>query len=367
MTTMDPSSPPSRRAFIGGALAFGALPPRGAASPPLLAGTYTNAGGAGLISVQLGAASVAAGAAIGKIANASFGVKDARRGIRYLVDEQTQGGLGVYDRAFRQLAERPTLGADPCHAALSPDGTMLAVANYSSGSVALWRLDRAGLPRGDAELVSHEGHGPNSERQAGPHAHWVGFAAGGTLLHSVDLGADAIFAHHLDAASGTVSDTSIAYRAVAGSGPRHIARHPRLPVAYLVAELANTVTILRSQAVGSFAARGVVSTLPTGFRGDSAAAHIVLNRAGTRLYVSNRGHNSVAVFAVDADGGLRLLQHISCGGDWPRLFLLLEDQRTILVANQRSGTISRLGITADGRLTATDQRAKVAGIAFIGI
>jgi 6-phosphogluconolactonase len=126
------------------------------------------------------------------------------------------------------------------------------------------------------------------------------------------------------------------------------------------------VTILRNRADGTFAARGVVSTLPAAFHGDSAAAHIALNRAGTRLYVSNRGHNSIAVFAVDADGDLRLLQHIDSGGNWPRLFVLLDDQGTMLVANQRSGTIARLNIMADGRLATTDQRAKVAGIAFIG-
>ncbi|WP_267395441.1 MULTISPECIES: lactonase family protein [unclassified Sphingomonas] len=365
---MDNSSIPTRRSFVGGALALGALPTGAAAAPAptLIGGTYANEGGPGLVSLKVGANGIVAGAAIARIGNASFEVKSARRGIHYLVDEQTQGGLGVYDGAFRQLAKRPTLGADPCHAALSPDGTMLAVANYSSGSVALWRLDRAGLPQGDAQLVRHEGRGPNSERQAGPHAHWVGFAANGTLLHSVDLGADAIFAHHLDAATGAVTHTSIAYRAVAGSGPRHLARHPRLPVAYLVAELANTVTILRSRADGTFAARSVVSTLPAAFHGDSAAAHISLNRAGTRLYVSNRGHNSIAVFAVDADGDLRLLQHIDSGGNWPRLFVLLDDQGTMLVANQRSGTIARLNIMADGRLATTDQRAKVAGIAFIG-
>lgn len=367
MTTDDPFTP-TRRSFVGGALALGALPTgvAAAAAPTLIGGTYANEGGPGLVSLQVGAHGITAGAAIARIGNASFGVKSARNRLRYLVDEQTHGGLGVYDGAFRQLAERPTLGADPCHAALSPDGTMLAVANYSSGSVALWRLDRAGLPRGDARLVQHEGRGPNSERQAGPHAHWVGFAAGGKLLHSVDLGADAIFAHHLDAATGTVTHTSIAYRAVAGSGPRHLAHHPRLPIAYLVAELANSVTILRSQADGTFAAHGMVSTLPAAFHGDSAAAHIALNRAGTRLYVSNRGHNSIAIFAIGAEGGLQLLQHIDCGGNWPRLFVLLEDQGMMLVANQRSGTISRLNIMADGRLATTNQRAKVSGIAFIG-
>jgi 6-phosphogluconolactonase len=110
------------------------------------------------------------------------------------------------------LARVPTLGADPCHVALSPDGRALAVANYSSGTVALWKLDpRSGLPIGEAERIVHAGSGPNQERQAGAHAHWVGFAPGAPLLHSVDLGADAVFAHHFDPRSGGLAKTTVAY------------------------------------------------------------------------------------------------------------------------------------------------------------
>jgi 6-phosphogluconolactonase len=358
----------SRRALVGTAMALGLLPSRLLAQKTgeLIAGTYAQEGGPGLVPLTASPSGWVAGRPVDTIRNASFGVRARANGVRYLLDEQQKGRLGVYDRGLKRLGDYSTLGADPCHAALSPDGGLLAVANYSSGSVAVWRIDRGtGLPTGEAQLIAHTGSGPNSARQAGPHAHWVGFATGGKLLHAVDLGADAIFAHALDPQSGAIISTSLAYRAPAGSGPRHLARHPRLRIAYLVSELANTVTILTARPDGTFAAKGGVSTLPTDFSGASTAAHIVGNKSGTRLYVSNRGHDSIAVFAIDADGGLTLLQHAGCGGRGPRLFLLIEERGEMLVANQRSGNIARLPLGKDGRLGAAAFGAAIPGVVFL--
>jgi 6-phosphogluconolactonase len=359
----------SRRSVLGGAAAFGLLPTRAFAAPAtsLIAGTYANEGGGGLVPLTASGEGWASGTAIGTIRNSSFGVK-GRRGLHYLLDEQRQGSVSVHDGAYRNLGTRSTQGRDPCHAALNADETMLAVANYSSGSVALWRLDPAtGLPQGAGQHVVHAGSGPDKARQAGPHAHWVGFTRDGGILHSVDLGADAIFAHRIDGRRGGIATTSIAYQAAPGSGPRHLAHHPRLPVAYLVAELANTVTMLRAGADGAFTQGKVVSTLPQGFSGASAAAHIALNRTGTRLYVSNRGHDSIAVFAIEADGALSLLQHVGCGGHWPRFFLLMEQRRELLVANERSGQVAGLQIEADGRLRTTGRSVAVPGVVFLAV
>ncbi|MCC2977344.1 lactonase family protein [Sphingomonas sp. PL-96] len=361
--------PLSRRALMGAAVSTGILPSRllAQAARPILAGTYAQEGGTGLVRLEASTRGWTAARAPASIRNASFGVRSDATGLRYLVDEQAQGALGIYSRDLKQVETRPTLGADPCHVALSADGRRLAVANYSSGSIALWQLDaKTGLPLGEAQRVVHQGSGPDRARQAGAHAHWVGFAARDSVLHSVDLGADAIFAHRLAPGSGEVAETTIAYRAQAGSGPRHLARHPRLPIAFLVAELANTVTILRTQADGTFQARGIVSTLPKGFQGASAAAHIAINRAGNRLYVSNRGHNSIAVFAIAGDGGLARLQHVDCGGNWPRMFLLLEGRGEMLVANQRSGDVACLRIGSDGRLgAAATPNVRVPGVAYL--
>lgn len=359
---------PSRRAVVGGALAMGLLSRTGIAAPisRLFAGTYAQEGGAGLVSLAADQGGWTAGAAHAAIRNASFGVVSRRHRLRYLLDEQQKGMMGVYDASLRQVAMSSTMGADPCHIALSQDGTLLAAANYSSGSVALWALNPAtGLPTGGPAVAQHHGSGPDGKRQAGPHAHWVGFDRSGDILHSVDLGADAIFSHHIDRTAGRIAKTSIAYRAVAGSGPRHLVRHPRLPIAYLVAELANTVTVLRSGADGTFARRAEASTLPAGFSDTSYAAHIAVNAAGTRLYVSNRGHDSIAVFAIGATGDLSLLQHVGCGGHWPRFFLLMEDRNAMLVANERSGGIARLPLERDGRLRPAVSTTPVPGVVFL--
>lgn len=357
--------PLTRRALVGSAVALGACPTTLLARTTggLIAGTYANEGGPGLVPLARGAQGWHAGTPVAAIRNASFGVRSAATGMRYLLDEQTQGMVGVYTAGLAKIAGASTLGADPCHAALSADGRRLAVANYSSGSVALFTLDRAGRPVGEARAIQHEGSGPNRERQAGPHAHWVGFSAGGAQLHSVDLGADAVFLHRLGA--GGAVDTSIAYRTEAGAGPRHLARHPSLPIAYLVTELANTVTVLRTHPDGRFTALATLSTLPKGFTGASAGAHIAVNAAGTRLYISNRGHDSIAVFAIARDGGLTPLQHAACGGHWPRLFLLREGDREMLVANERSGNIARLAIGADGKLGPAAKGIALPGVVFL--
>ena len=361
---------PSRRSFVAGTLALAGSPAAAmaAASDRLIAGTYASRGGAGLVPLSGTADGWKAGAPVAAIRNASFGVASRDGRFRYLLDESDAGKLGVYDRVLKSLGSVSTLGAHPCHAALSPDGGLLAVANYSSGNVAVWRLDRkTGLPVGAAQSVAHRGSGPDQRRQTGPHAHWVGFSRDGRTLHAVDLGADAVFAHRVDPASGRVTDSDVAYRAAPGSGPRHLAWHPRLSVAYLLAELANTVTVLRARADGGFTAGATLSTLPAGFDGPSSGAHIAVNLAGTRLYLSNRGHDSIAVFAIARDGGLRLIQHASCGGHWPRLFLLREDRGELLVANERSGNVAVLRVQADGRLAEPERGPAVAGVVFLSV
>lgn len=358
----------TRRAAMAGGLAAAAWPlvANVQSGPDVVAGTYAREGGQGLYPLTVAGADWAVGPPLPAFADVSFGVRATRSGMLYLLAETARGTLTVCDRAYRPLATRSTLGAGPAHAALSPDQSAVAIANYSSGTVALWRLDRAtGLPQGDGQLAQHDGHGPNAARQAGPHAHWVGFSPDARWLHAVDLGADAIFAHRYAADTRTLGAMRIAYRAPPGTGPRHLARHPLLPVVYLVSELANTLTVLHAQDDGRFAPMASLSTLPAGSGGASAAAHIAVNAAGTRLYVSNRGHNSIAVFALDRDGLARVIQHVDCGGDWPRFFLLIEPRRALLVANERSGTVTRFRIEPDGRLRAAPGHLAIPGIAFL--
>jgi 6-phosphogluconolactonase len=333
----------------------------------LIAGTYAREGGKGLYPIAFDPArdQWQVGTSILGIADASFGVGGGPGGAYYLVREKTEGEISAYSTRWARRGTASTAGADPCYVAIDRASACLAIANYSSGSVVFHRLDaRTGVPS-DPVVFRHTGHGPDKARQEAPHAHWVGFSPDRRWLHSVDLGTDTIFAYRFDPRARTLAEPVAAWRAPPGVGPRHLVHHPRRALAYVVCELSNSVIMLDAQADGKFATRHVVSTLPNGYRGASQAAHIAIDQAGRRLYVSNRGHDSVAVFALDASGVPKLLQHITSGGKWPRFLLVLEAQRRVVVGNERSGTLSIFRIEADGRLAATGQTLSVPGVVFV--
>lgn len=333
----------------------------------LIAGTYAREGGKGLYPVVHEGDRWRVDAPVMGIEDASFGVGGGPADSYYLVKEGTAGSLATYGPAWQRRSSVQTGGADPCYLAIDRASGCLAVAHYSSGGIAFIRLDpRTGAP-GEPTQFMHKGSGPNAGRQSAPHAHWVGFSPDRHWLHAVDLGADRIFRYAFDPRARSLTVAGEAWQAPAGAGPRHLVRHPRLPVAYVVCEMGNVVAALNATPDGRFTTKKVVSTLPAGFSGASQAGHIAIDRDGRRLYVSNRGHDSIAVFALDAAGAPSLLQHVSGGGTWPRFFLLLEDQRRVIVANERSGTLDLLAVGADGRLAATGERLVVPGVAFLGV
>lgn len=334
----------------------------------LVAGTYAREGGKGLYPVvyDTGRDRWSIGTPIEGIDDASFGVGGGPGGAYYLVREKTEGEVSAYAPGWARRGTATTDGADPCYLALDRQSACLAVANYSSGSVAFHRLDtRTGIPAAPM-LFRHSGAGPNPDRQAGPHAHWVGFSPDRRWLHAIDLGADTIFAYRFDPQARTLAPPVVAWRAPAGAGPRHMVRHPRLKRAYVVSELSNALFTLDAASDGTFATRHSVSTLPAGHAGASQAAHIAIDSGGRRLYVSNRGHDSLAVYALDAAGTPTLLQHVASGGNWPRMFLLLDGERRLIVGNERSGTLAAFRVAADGRLAPTGQTLAVPGVVFLG-
>ena len=334
----------------------------------LVAGTYASEGGKGLYPLVHDRASRRwrVESPVAGIDDASFAVRGERTGLWYELREQAAGTVTAVAPGWRRGATVSTGGADPCHAAFDQASGCLAIANYSSGSIAFHRTDRVTGAPGEAVTFRHSGTGPDTSRQEGPHAHWVGFSPDRRWLHAVDLGIDSIIAYRFDPKERTLAAPSPAWRAPPGSGPRHLVWHPRLPRAYVVCEMANMLATLDSRNDGSFTSAHQASTLPAAFTGASQAAHIAIDRAGRHLYVSNRGHNSIAVFALDRTGQPRLVQHIATGGDWPRMFLLLEDLGQLLVANERSGTITVFVLGADGRLTPTAQRLMIPGVVFLG-
>ena len=363
--------PITRRGFVGLGLSTALIDPTLAAMPKaarrqFVVGTYTAEGGEGVYPLTHDVASDhwRIGAPMPAIRNMSFGIADARRDLFYALDENGEGTVAAYRRdSWSQVGEAVRIGVDPCHIAIDRRRERLAIADYGSGEVAVVALDPiTGVPSSAPVLRSHAGTGPNAERQRGPHAHWVGFSPDGRWLHSVDLGADAIWRHDL---RDGVAQATLAYRAPPGSGPRHLVMHPRLAKAYLLSELASEVTLLDSAGDGRFSAVQTVATVPAGSGTANLPAEVAINRVGDRLYVSNRGHDSIAVFAVARDGRLSPLQHIATGGHWPRFFLLVEESRRLLVANERSGTVQPFAILSDGRLAPSGTPIAAPGAAFI--
>lgn len=370
------TTPMSRRTILG-AIGATALPLPAHAAPAslaLYAGGYNREGGHGLLPLHYrpDTESWQAAAPVADAPDASFGIRHPRHGLHYLVQEGADGMVSAFrtdgDR-WTRVAHVSSAGADPCHVALDRTGTALAVANYSSGSVALIRLDPAtGLPSAPATVHPHHGSGPVTDRQAGPHAHWVGFTPDNRWLWSVDLGADTVFAHPFDARTGTLGTAQAALRAPAGSGPRHLALHPARPFAYLIHELANTVTALRVGPAPTLTPLAPpVSTLAPGFTGKSQAGAIAIDARGRYLYASNRGADTIAVFAIAPNGTLTPVQTIAATGRWPRHMQLLPRQSRLLVANQHSGTIDSFAVAPDGRLTPHGPGTAAPGVAFIGL
>jgi 6-phosphogluconolactonase len=329
-------------------------------APSVFVGTYARAGGLGLYRLEDDGPVAPYTAA----PDASFGLRDPERDLFYFVEERDPGCVGVHRltaEGWERLSRIQTFGAEPCHLALSPDRSALAVANYGEGGLSFFALDAGGLPLNPPWLWANAGHGPHAERQKSPHAHWVGFSPDGRWLYQTDLGTDEVLG--FPARAGRVDPPRTAFRAPPGSGPRHLALHPARPLAFLVAELASTVTTLEREG-GELRPRQTLSTLPGGYGGRSLGGHLGLNAAGDRLYATNRGHDSVAVFAVEPDG-LRLLQHVPSGGASPRFFLLLEGERRLLVANEEGNCVASLPMAPDGTLAPPDRLTPVPGPVFL--
>ena len=359
---------PDRRIFLAGSAAALALPAfthAEEADVKLYVGTYSSDTAKGIYPLTYTTAtdSWALGAARPGIENVSFGVYSAASKHYYLLNEKDEGRIGVYDQSWTQSYEVSSQGAAPCYAAVDPTGGYLAVANYSSGNIVVYKIGAEGGLEQPPVIRQNTGTGPNKDRQEGPHAHWVQFH--GEHIYSIDLGTDQMLGYSFDAATGAVGQAFEAFKAPAGAGPRHMVFNPDGVHAFLVTEMGNTVIALRKINDG-FEAVQTLSSLPEGFTGHSQAAHIVLNAAADRLYVSNRGHNSIAVFDVGKDGALSLRQIAPTLGDWPRFFLLLEAQKRVVVAHQNGNDLIVFEVKADGTLASKDQKIAVPIPVFIG-
>jgi 6-phosphogluconolactonase len=262
--------------------------------------------------------------------------------------------------ALTRLGEQPSEGTGPCYVSVDKSGRAVLVANYDGGSVALLPAQSDGALAPATSVVKHTGSGPVADRQGEPHAHCIIADPSNRFALAADLGADRVFVYRLDGNSLRHVEGGDAVMH-AGAGPRHLVFHATLPLVFVSNELDSTVTALRFDSErGTLTPVGSQSTLPRGWNGTNYPADIHIAPSGRALYVSNRGHNSIAVFSVGATGALTLDQTISTDGDWPRNFSLDPSGRWLLVANQKSNSIVVFARDEkSGRLTPTGKKLEL--------
>lgn len=328
----------------------------------LIAGGYAEQGCAGLYPFDVEEGRFVVDEPIASIRNVSAGI--ACGGYRWAFVDEAAGEIVFVDLSQGAVeAARVGSGGDgPCALAIDPAAGLLAVANYDGSTTGLLRLND-GLPAGAPLIHHHIGRGPVADRQDRPHPHWCGFTVDGTL-YVADLGADRVLAL-VAGQAGKLEGLRTAYAAPAGSGPRQMAFHPDLAVVYLVSELESTLTVLRRQPSGLLAAEAIHSTLPAGISAETLGGAIAFDAARGRLYVSNRGHDSIATFAIDAEGRARRIGCCPSGGHSPRFILI--DGDYLLVAHEEAGGVTLLPLDEDRLPMPTQARADIPGAAFLGV
>jgi 6-phosphogluconolactonase len=256
------------------------------------------------------------------------------------------------------LNQLPALGEDPCYISFDKTGKYALVANYTSGNVVVFPILPDGKLGEHTALVQDSGTpGPNKERQEGPHAHWIETSPDNRFALVSDLGLDEVLVYKFNAAKGTLSPNHPPFlRLKQGSGPRHIAIRPGGKLVYVVSELSSTVTAFRfNSRAGTLHELQTVTTLPKEFSGRNDTAEIAVHPNGKFLYASNRGHESIAVFAIHATKGtLTFVANVPTGGKEPRHFAIDPGGNYLLAENQLSNNIVVFKIDlATGGLTPT--------------
>jgi 6-phosphogluconolactonase len=283
------------------------------------------------------------------------------------LDGKHTGGVSAFAIGFNPtrltlINQQPTEGADPCHLSFDRNRKHLLVANYTSGNVSVLPIRRDGSLGPAIDVEQHDGSGPR-EQQKGPHAHCIKLDRANRFAFAADLGNDKVMIYRFDSLSGKLDPATQASATLhPGAGPRHLTFHPNGKFLYVINELDSSLTTFRYEAArGTLTAFESVSTLPRDFTGQSFCADVHVSKSGRFLYGSNRGHNSIVVFAIDPGSGrLKLVEHVSTEGKWPRNFVIDPSGEFLLVANQHTDNVVVFRVDAQtGRLTLTGQSAEI--------
>jgi len=290
-------------------------------------------------------------------------------GIRF--DGQNGGGVLSYtvtgNGTLTKNGRQPTHADHPCYLALSADCTLLFATSYTGGDLTVFPISAQGVVESVSARKKFEGHSIHPTNQKRPHMHCVALSPDKKHLWMCDLGSDRVYTYPFDGAQVDFDKPTIV-EVPAGYGPRHIAFHPTLPIAYVVTELSNHVLVIWLDSNGEpVGITQDLSALPVGYNETSTCAAIRVSADGKFLYATNRGHNSIALFQIDKKGALQEKGHFPSGGKSPRELAFSKDGNWLLCANQDTGINVMKVNKSDGALIevfGTDEVSSPSCLAF---
>jgi len=308
------------------------------------------------------------------IKNPSFLAIDPKQKFLYSVNEiadfegKLSGGVSAFSidtetGELNFLNVKPSFGMHPCHLCVDKTSKNVLVANYSSGSVAVLPIKKDGSLDDPIDFIQHHGFSVNKQRQEGPHAHSVTLDKENRYAFVADLGVDKIFIYKFDSNKGKLIPNDEPWVQVKpGAGPRHFTFSPDEKFAFLINELNSTITTFSyDKDHGTLNEIQTVPALPKDFKGISHCADIHVLPSGKFLFGSNRGHDSIVIFAIDKmTGKLTYVGHEPTYGKTPRNFALSPSGTLLLAANQDSDTIVPFRIDQNkGKLSPTGKITEV--------
>jgi 6-phosphogluconolactonase len=324
-------------------------------------GTYTGKNSKGIYVSRLDRSAGALGPVTlaAEIASPSFLAIHPNSRFLYAVNEvadfsgKNSGAVTAFsiDRAtgkLQMLNQQSSGGAGPCHLVVDKAGKNVLIANYSGGSVAAFPLQADGKLGTASAFIQHTGSSVNPQRQKEPHAHSINLDAANRYAFAADLGLDKILIYDFDPARGTLKPHAPAFAAVkGGAGPRHFAFNPNGRYAYVINEMQMTLTAF-DYADGKLTERQTLSTLPAGAGEDPgfSTAEVQVHPTGKFVYGSNRGHDSIVVYEVGANGDLKWVENVNTRGKTPRNFGVEPKGEFLIAANQNSNSLAVFRIDA---------------------
>ena len=299
--------------------------------------------------------------------NPSYVAMDRSGNYLYAVNEDKAGTVSAFkmDRPTGKLTFLNTVstkGDGPCHLMVDKTGKTLVVANYGGGSVAAFRIGKDGKLGEAAGFDQHVGASADPARQKKPHAHCANISPNNKFAMVADLGLDKVFVYKLSPGKAGLTANDPPFTSVAaGAGPRHFDFHPNGKFAYVINELNSTVTEFGYDGKrGTLTQMQTIATLPADFKGESSTAEIFVHPNGRFLYGSNRGHDSIAVIAINPVGKMTMVETVSTQGQVPRGFAIDPTGGYLVVANQKSDNLVVYKIdVATGKLKATGARVNL--------